>query len=156
MKKLNKLSQECVRCEAACCGKRTPPFLSSLEVGLFLGKQCPKSKIAKKGSCYCSKGLCHFLNKSSFLCEIYKNRPIDCQTYPVFIGIKNQKIVYFVDQECPAVKNKIITKRYINSAIGLWEKNKPMFRWIHDYQNGDAAENYDFVLVEYYLRGFRN
>lgn len=156
MKKLNKLSQECAKCKAACCGKRTPPFLFTSEVAYFLDKQCPKNKIIKKDSCYCVKGLCYFLNKSSLLCEIYKNRPTDCQTYPVFIGIKNQKIAYFIDQKCPAVKNKIITKKYINSAIDLWKKNMSSFGWIHDYQNGDAAENYDFLLVENYLQEFQN
>jgi len=156
MKKLNELSRECVNCKAMCCGKRTPPFLCLSEVAYFLDKQCPQNKIIEKGSCHCVKGLCHFLDRSDFLCKIYKNRPIDCRTYPVFIGIKNQKIVYFIDQKCPVVKNKLITKKYIDSAIGLWRKNMPSFEWIRDYQNGDAAKNYDFVLVEDYLRWLQN
>jgi|GEM_PF-3496040 len=153
MKKLSKLSQECIKNKGLCCEKRTPHFLFPEETALFLKKGYPKNKLSQTGSCNMVKGLCHFFNRP--LCSIYQNRPVDCRTYPVSIDIKNGKIVYVIDRKCPAVQKEIVTKSFINSAIRLWQKSSPSLEWIKNYQRDDSPQTYDWMPVETYVENLK-
>jgi len=149
MKKLSKLSQECLQHKGLCCENRTPPFLLQKEISAFLSRGCSKDKLSRKGTCYSTEGLCPFFREP--FCRIYPNRPVDCKTYPVSIGIENGQIVYVIDKKCPAVQKGMVTRRFINSAVRLWRKNLPPLEWIEDYQRNDKSENYDLISIEAYL-----
>ena len=51
-----------------------------------------------------NKYLCSFFNIEQNSCDIYKNRPFDCQLYPFLLNFKKEELFLAVDLNCPFVE----------------------------------------------------
>lgn len=51
--------------------------------------------------------ICPFLRIEDNHCQIYFNRPFECQLYPFLLNMRNNKIWLTVDLNCPFIKEKI-------------------------------------------------
>jgi len=148
MKRLSKLSQECIANNGLCCENRTPPILLPNERKLIKGKASKEFTFGKEIAM--PKGLCCFFKEP--FCSVYLKRPVDCRTYPVSVDFENGKTVYLIDRNCPAVKKGLVSKRFIQKAIKLWTQANPTQKWISEYINRDNQANYDWISVEEYQR----
>jgi len=152
MRELNKLSRECIGCKEHCCGKRSPSFFNEKEVKKLIGKNKNNFSFYKK--CARSKGICCFY-KTPY-CTIYKKRPIDCRTYPTVIDLENGKEVVFIDMKCPAVRKRIIGKRFINYAMKLWKDNWPSKNYFTVNSKDNKAGRYELVTLSKYIKHIEN
>ena len=154
-KKLSRLSKECMECKKHCCGKRTPSFFNEKEVRKFIGepeKKHPKFSFYR--NCARSKGVCCFYKNSC--CVIYKKRPVDCRTYPLVIDLENGKGVVFIDLNCPAVRKKVVDKKFIACAMKLWKKNWPSKDYFVVNSKDNKAGRYKLITLQEYSKYVKN
>jgi Fe-S-cluster containining protein len=136
MKKVSRLSQECIKNRGLCCERRVNVIFTDKEA-----KNLSNKKIVQK---------CKFFREP--FCMIYSKRPIDCRSYPITIDLRGSKPVFVIDLKCPAVRKGIIDRRFINRTIRLWEKNWPSKSWLK--KNAEDNRNkkiYDWMTLERYL-----
>ncbi len=105
------------------------------------------SKGNKKGHCVnivsATEGsFCAFLCREANKCEIYLNRPFDCQIYPFILEKRGRDVFLSLHLECPFVKQNLDKKefqdyvRYLKNFI----KSKPVKDFIKN--NSFLAGNY--------------
>jgi len=55
---------------------------------------------------------CPFLKNEENSCQIYNQRPFECQLYPFLISLRNKKVLLTVDLNCPYIKDKLNTPEF--------------------------------------------
>ncbi len=146
----------CIKCKWCCIFKEKErdlaPYFSKSEAksidkrkieetdGGFLQAKTLKSRSRKGYKCI-------FLKEKQNICSIYKNRPMDCKTWPFVVGWDEEKkdvYLWIVNKEfCRAVKNvKKIKKSEIAENLIDYLKNNNFFseiknknRYIWPYRN---------------------
>jgi Fe-S-cluster containining protein len=143
MKRLSKLSKECIKNRGLCCEDRLNVVLEDEEQRkLMFGKD--KTVVDR----------CRFFKEP--FCTIYEKRPVDCKAYPITIEKINNKYVFLIDLKCPAVKKGLVDKRFINSSIRLWKSNWPTKKWlIENSKDNKNKKMYKWITIDEYLR-YRN
>jgi len=127
MRRLSKLSKECISHKGLCCENRL-------------------NAIFEDGSIVKT---CSFFKKP--YCSIYKNRPTDCKAYPITIDLINNKPIFVIDLKCPAVKKGIIDKKFINNTIKLWKENWPNKSWLEENaKDNKNRKMYNWISLEEY------
>ena len=111
MKNNLSLLEYCAECKAKCC-RYGSPFLLESEKRRILNKT--KRNVFEKVNEYyiIHQEPCHFLKNNK--CSIEEIKPIGCKAWPIGFKIKNNKMVFVVDENCPAVPH--LTEDFINSA----------------------------------------
>ena len=77
--------------------------------------------------------LCPFLNLEGNLCNIYANRPFECQLYPFLINRKEGKVFLALDLNCPFIKENLdssLLKEYSQDLAGMFNsrESKNLFK----------------------------
>lgn len=111
MKNNLSLLKHCLVCKAKCC-KYGSPFLLESEKNRILDKT--KKYVFEKINGYyiIPQEPCPFLKGNR--CSIEEIKPIGCRAWPMGFKIKNNKIIFVIDESCPAVSH--LTYDFINSA----------------------------------------
>lgn len=146
MKKLSRLSKECIANNGLCCENRTPPIFLPSEIGLLLKST---SEHFVFGDCSAKpKSVCPFFKEP--LCSVYQERPIDCRTYPVSTDLVKEKVIYIIDMKCPAVQKGAVSDSFIQQAIRTWKEKMPTKEWLEEYHTKEDGEKYEWVPIEDY------
>jgi Fe-S-cluster containining protein len=107
------LLEHCQKCNSKCCKASVGigmPILSEKEASLMIflwSKEMIQEVMGPSGEKYWvprvhpSTNTCIFLKGDKCQAQTYK--PMDCQCYPVKAIHQGEKIVYVIDQDCPAV-----------------------------------------------------
>ena len=77
--------------------------------------------------------ICPFLNLEGNLCNIYANRPFECQLYPFLINRKEGKVFLALDLNCPFIKENLdssLLKEYSQDLAGMFNsrESKNLFK----------------------------
>jgi len=63
--------------------------------------------------------ICPFLNFEGNLCNIYANRPFECQLYPFLINRERDKAFLALDLNCPFIKENLDSPTFKEYSRGL-------------------------------------
>ncbi len=136
-------SSVCLKCQGCCrFAEENSVWSVKLLEGERLRLKCANKTIPlkyseKEGNFYCS-----FLDKSNNKCQVYSNRPLECQLYPFLIHGKNKKASLAVDLNCPFVQKELKSKKIKDFALELASLLKtPAYQ--------DILKNNPHIIQEY-------
>ncbi len=143
MKRLSKLSQECIRNKGLCCEDRLNVVLSEKEEKL----------LNSRGKMILNR--CRHFKKP--YCTIYNRRPVDCKAYPVTLDLRKGKVIFAIDMKCPAVKKGIIDDKFLEWAKKQWKTHWPSREWIvRNSEDNRTPGMYKWVTLGEYQRYRKN
>lgn len=139
MRRLSKLSKECISHDGLCCEDRLNLILSDEDLdGLVKSSE---DLVVED---------CEFFKKP--YCTVYNKRPLDCKVYPVTIDLRCGTVVFVIDLKCPAVKKGLIDDRFLNYARRLWKSNWPSESWIRKNSEDNRNEKmYEWITIDEYV-----
>lgn len=139
---LGKFNFECNNC-AGCCKKTDAVQLTKKDYRKINSTAKDKSKFLEKAPIlknypyeafpYVMKGSgnCVFLKNK--LCEIWENKPLRCDLYPLILGIDFEKKILINLERCPALLAEDgikIDEKFVDNAIRLIEENLDLERYM--------------------------
>jgi Fe-S-cluster containining protein len=141
MRRLSRLSKECISHQGLCCENRLNAIWSDEEQEKLMDNK----PIIKQ---------CKYFKKP--YCTIYNKRPLDCKVYPVTLDLRNNKVVFVIDLKCPAVKKGLIDTKFLNYAKRLFKNNWPDKSWIiRNSKDNKNKKMYKWITLEEYENKIR-
>lgn len=112
-------SSVCLNCRSCCRFKEADsvwsPCLLDEEIQEFIDKDIPAVSISvdrRLGLAPDPAGggfICPFLKNADNHCQVYAQRPFECQLYPFLLNLRSGKVLLTIDLNCPYASAKIDT-----------------------------------------------
>jgi len=112
-------SSVCLKCRSCCRFREADsvwsPCLLDEEIQEFIDKDIPAVSISidhrlgllpeRSGDGF----ICPFLKSADNQCQVYANRPFECQLYPFLLNLRSGKVLLTIDLNCPYASEQINT-----------------------------------------------
>lgn len=127
------MALNCKDCKGMCCKKQV--ILTPQEEKESKYKD---NKISIKTKSYNlavlkknTKGTCIYKDSKDNLCKIYKDRPIDCKTYPLEICFDKRVEFKINNKACQKTDN--LSPKQISAMKTIWKEENLPLDWIKAY-----------------------